>query len=81
MVPAIYFGATTPIPLYKMFVKGMRLQTGRAHARAAIPGVLALIAEGRLRPEAVTSQVVAWDDAPAAIAGGAQTKLVIERVA
>jgi hypothetical protein len=43
--------------------------------------VLALIAEGRLRPEAVTSQVVAWDDAPAAIAGGAQTKLVIERVA
>jgi alcohol dehydrogenase len=81
VVPAIYFGDTTPLPLYRMYVKGMRLQTGRVHARAAIPRVLELIAAGRIHPEAITSQVVAWEDAPEAILAGAQTKLVIERVA
>ena len=79
VVPAIYFGETTPLPLYRMYFKGMRLETGRANARPAIPEVLELIASRKLRPELVTSRTVAWDDARDAILDGPQTKLVIVR--
>lgn len=81
VVAAMYLGETTPLPLYKMYIKGMRLVTGRVNARACIPGVLELVARGTLRPEGITSQSVAWDDAPSAIAEGGQTKLVVTRAA
>jgi alcohol dehydrogenase len=47
-------------------------------ARPAIPGILDLVAEGRLRPQLVTSATVSWDDAPEALLEPA-TKLVISR--
>jgi alcohol dehydrogenase len=78
---AMYFGETTPLPLYKMYFKGMRFETGRANARPAIPKVLDLIASGRLRPEVVTSRVVTWDEAPDAILAGHETKLIVAREA
>jgi alcohol dehydrogenase len=78
---AMYFGETTPLPLYKMYFKGMRFETGRANARPAIPKVLELIASGRLRPEVVTSRVVTWDEAPDAILAGHETKLIVAREA
>jgi alcohol dehydrogenase len=40
---------------------------GRTHARAVIPGVLELIADRRLHPEHVTTNVADLDDAPSAI--------------
>ena len=42
--------------------------TGRVHAREAMVPALALIEQGRLHPELVTSQVVRWDDAAEALA-------------
>ncbi len=76
---AIYFGEQPRLPLLEMYTKGITFRTGRANARSAMPHVLGLAASGHLHPELVTSRVVGWDDAPAALADGAWTKLVIER--
>jgi threonine dehydrogenase-like Zn-dependent dehydrogenase len=73
---AIYFEPVTPIPLLELYTRGCTLHTGRCHARALIPDVLALIGDGRLDPALVTSAVVDFDDAEAALAEP-PTKLVL----
>jgi threonine dehydrogenase-like Zn-dependent dehydrogenase len=73
---AIYFEPATPLPLFEMYTRGCTLHTGRCHARALIPDVLALIADGRLDPALVTSAVVAFEDAESALAEP-PTKLVL----
>ena len=73
---AIYFEPATPVPLLEMYTRGCTLHTGRCHARALIPDVLALIADGRLDPALVTSAVVGFDDAEAALAE-VPTKLIL----
>lgn len=64
---AIYFDATTPMPLLEMYTSGLTFRTGRVNARALIPSVLDLVTTGRLAPELVTSRVLAWDDAADAL--------------
>ena len=76
----IVFQPETPIPLLEMYTKNTTFLTGRPHARPTIPRVLELIAEGRIRPELVTDRVVAWDEAPDALADN-RGKLVISRSA
>lgn len=73
---AIYFEPETPLPLLEMYTRGCTLHTSRVHARAVIPDVLALVADGRLEPQAVTSAVVGFDDAPDALADP-PTKLIL----
>jgi len=73
---AVYFEPATPVPLLEMYTRGCTLHTGRCHARALIPEVLALIAAGRLDPAAVTSAVVSFDDAESALVEP-PTKLVL----
>lgn len=63
----IYYEAETPVPLLEMYTKGITFQTGRVHARAAMPHVLDLVREGRFDPAPVTAQIVAWDDAAEAL--------------
>jgi len=60
---AIYFDPHTPMPLLEMYTRGLTFRTGRVNARALMPSVLELVTAGRLRPEVVTSSVVAWDEA------------------
>lgn len=74
----IYFEPETPVPLLEMYTKGITFQTGRVHARPAIPEVLDLIAAGRLDPGPVTRRAIAWDDAAEALAEHLE-KLVISR--
>jgi len=76
---AIYFGEQPRLPLLEMYTKGITFRTGRVNARGAMPHVLALAADGLVRPELVTSRVVGWNDAADALAQGGWTKLVIER--
>lgn len=64
----IFFGDATPVPLLEMYTKGITFKTGRVHARACIPDVLALVADGRIHPERVTGSVAAWHDAAEALA-------------
>jgi alcohol dehydrogenase len=55
------------VPFLQMYARNVTLHVGRTHARALIPEVLELIADGRLRPELVTTSVAAIDDAPRAL--------------
>lgn len=72
-------GKATPVPLGRMYTLGIRFFVGRCHAAALLPEVVALIERGALRPQAVTSHVVAWEDAPRAwLEPG--VKLVVHRV-
>jgi alcohol dehydrogenase len=64
---AIYFTPATPVPLFEMYTKGIHFITGRVHAREAMTPALALIEQGLLKPELVTSQVVSWNDAAIAL--------------
>jgi len=73
---AIYFKPPT-IPMFEMYVKGTTLKTGRCHSRPAIPEVLALVKQGRLKPELITSHVTDWDDASQALLADDYCKLVI----
>jgi len=73
---AIYFEPETPLPLLEMYTRGCTLHTGRVHSRSVIPEVLGLVGAGRLDPALVTSAVVGFDDAPAALADP-PTKLVL----
>jgi alcohol dehydrogenase len=67
------------MPLLEMYMKNTTFVTGRVHARPAIPHVLELAADGRVKPEQVTTRVVSWADAPAAIAERDWVKLVVNR--
>jgi threonine dehydrogenase-like Zn-dependent dehydrogenase len=60
----IFFELETPVPLLEMYTTNVTFVTGRCHARPAIPGILDLVAEGKLHPEKVTSDVAPWDAAP-----------------
>jgi hypothetical protein len=51
-----------------MYTRGVRFFAGRVNSRATIRAVLGLVQSGRLRPEAVTSELVPWDDAATALA-------------
>jgi threonine dehydrogenase-like Zn-dependent dehydrogenase len=76
---AIYFDAQPSLPLLEMYTKGITFKTGRAHAREAMPEVLELVAGGALHPELITTRVVPWADAAAALLESGWTKLVFER--
>jgi alcohol dehydrogenase len=76
---AIYFGEQPALPLLEMYTKCITFKTGRAHARAAMPHVLALAASGELQPERVTTRTVGWDAAAEALLERDWAKLVIER--
>jgi alcohol dehydrogenase len=59
---------TARLPTLAMYARNVTLHIGRAHARALIPDVLALVAGGRLHPEMVTSTLGSLDDAPQVLA-------------
>jgi alcohol dehydrogenase len=72
--------AFSRIPTAAMFGRNATLIVARSHARALIPGVLALIAERKLAPEQVTTVIAPMDDAAAALNDhlrGGSTKTVV----
>jgi alcohol dehydrogenase len=75
---SFYPGSEMPLPLGRLYTLGIRFVIGRAHAVALLPQVMALIEEGRLRPEGVTTRVVAWEDAAEAFVEPA-VKLIVRR--
>ncbi|MBI1211418.1 MAG: alcohol dehydrogenase catalytic domain-containing protein [Alphaproteobacteria bacterium] len=64
---AIYFTPTTPIPLSKLYSKGITIITGRVEARGHLPDVLESCAHGHFHPEHVTSRVVPFSEAAEAM--------------
>ncbi len=74
----IIYEPETPVPLFEMYADGVNFHIGRAMARDAMPAVLDLIANGKIDPARVTSNVVGWDGAAEAVLQ-TQTKLIVER--
>jgi alcohol dehydrogenase len=64
--------------LVRLYTLGIELYLGRAHSAALLPEVVSLVAEGRIRPELVTTDVVDWEDAPKRYLD-ASVKLIVER--
>jgi alcohol dehydrogenase len=71
-------GPDVPLPLGRLYTRGIRFIVGRCHAAALLPGVVGLIGAGRLRPDAVTTRVVEWNEAADAWLEPA-IKLVVQR--
>jgi alcohol dehydrogenase len=74
------FHRSARVPTLSMYVRNVSLHIGRAHVRALMPEVLALISNERLDPGAVITNLARLDDAPAALrehfaAGGVKTVL------
>jgi alcohol dehydrogenase len=68
------------VPIALMYGRNVTLHVGRTQARAVIPSVLELMADGRLRPELVTDCLADFDDAPRALhdhARGNATKTIV----
>jgi threonine dehydrogenase-like Zn-dependent dehydrogenase len=74
----IFFENEVALPMLEMYTRGVTLVTGRVNARATIPPVLDLMANGLFDPSSVTDSVVDWDDACAALVDGPR-KLVMNR--
>ena len=55
------------LPLQAMYLKGVRYEISRVHARATAPAVLELVASGRLDPGAIVTRVATFDEAPEAM--------------
>jgi alcohol dehydrogenase len=55
------------LPLLSAYIRNVTLHIGRTHARAVMPAVLDLIADGRLAPQDVVTNVARLDDAPTAL--------------
>jgi alcohol dehydrogenase len=75
---SFYAGGDMPMPLGRLYTLGIRFFVGRAHSVALLPEVMPLIEQGRLRPQDVTTRVVAWNEALQAFVEPA-VKLVIRR--
>jgi alcohol dehydrogenase len=68
------------VPLPQGIGRNATLIVARSHARALIPGVLALMADGKLAPERVTTVLAPMDDAAAALNDhlrGGSTKTIV----
>jgi len=75
---SFYPGGDMPLPLGRLYTLGIRFFVGRAHSVALLREVVPLIEQGLLRPQDVTTRVVAWEDAPRAFAEPA-VKLIVRR--
>jgi threonine dehydrogenase-like Zn-dependent dehydrogenase len=78
VVGVFYTQPLVLIPMLEIYVTGLTLKHGRAHARAAMPAVLELIASRAFDPGLVTTATAPWDEAAAALAE-APTKLIVSR--
>jgi threonine dehydrogenase-like Zn-dependent dehydrogenase len=67
-----------PMPLGKLYTLGITFHIGRAHSAALLPEVAALVGDGVLAPDVVTTSVIDWEEAPARYAEDT-IKLVVTR--
>ncbi|HVP28328.1 MAG TPA: alcohol dehydrogenase catalytic domain-containing protein [Myxococcota bacterium] len=76
--PVYYPGDATPLPMGRLYTKGIVLHSGRCHARRELPEVLRAIDAGRLHLDRIVTRRERFSDAAEAMAEPA-VKLVIER--
>ena len=74
--PSVYL-TDQEVPMFSMYSRCCTLHTGRAHARAAIPHGLDLVAAG-FAPALVTTDVIDFDDAEAALATPSMKPVLVQ---
>jgi threonine dehydrogenase-like Zn-dependent dehydrogenase len=57
-----------PLPLFEMYRRGVRFYTGRGRGGPNVATALQWVADGRVDPRPVTSEIAAFDDAPHVLA-------------
>jgi threonine dehydrogenase-like Zn-dependent dehydrogenase len=57
-----------PLPLFEMYRRGVRFYTGRGRGGPNVATALQWVADGRVDPRPVTSEIAAFDDAPQVLA-------------
>ncbi len=62
-----YFRKRTAVPLWEMYSRSLRFETGLANARACLPQIIDLVASGAFDPSIVTTLTADWSDAPHAL--------------
>lgn len=67
----------TGLPLFEMYTRCVSFHTGRCHARAGMPEVLRLVADGKIAPELVSHAVVSWEEAGQALAEHERKHIVL----
>ena len=72
----IYFDDVA-LPLNSMYMDGVTFTTGRPDVAPSIPKVLELLSAGSIDAMSVFSEVITFDDAPLALAGGLRKPLVV----
>ena len=75
---AIDFNVTTPMPLLKMYTRGITFHTSRADSLRYLPDVLELLTTTAFNPQAIPTTIRPWSEAADAWLQPA-TKLVITR--
>lgn len=60
---AIYFEDEVPVPMLRMYTKGITFITERVQARALMPEMFDHVACGHLHPEKITEKIVGFSDA------------------
>jgi threonine dehydrogenase-like Zn-dependent dehydrogenase len=73
-----YLRRTTPLPLWRMFMKSATLHVGVSHPRRDLPAVLALIERGTFSPKPVHVDVSDWQHAHRAFLERS-TKVIVQR--
>jgi alcohol dehydrogenase len=63
----IFYEEYTRVPLLEMYSAGVTLRHGRVAARAAMPAIFQLIADGRFNPASVITATASWEDAADAL--------------
>jgi alcohol dehydrogenase len=72
----IYF-EDVPLPLFELYVRGVNFHNGKGHARSHIPAALEAVAAGILTPQAISSGIHDFADAPEVIASGAHKPVFV----
>jgi threonine dehydrogenase-like Zn-dependent dehydrogenase len=71
---------TCPSILRRLYTLGIEFHIGRAHSAALMPQVMALVADGRLHPELITTDIIGWEEVPTRYLDPG-VKLIVERSA
>jgi alcohol dehydrogenase len=61
-----HFGDVS-LPLFAMYQRGVRFYTGRGRGGPNVADALSWVVDGRVNPSLITSEVAAFDDAPAVL--------------
>lgn len=71
--------ADVALPLMEMYARGIHFYTGRGRGKPNVAAALNFVTAGRVRPDLITSEVAAIDDAPRVLAEPTMKPMLVGR--